>query len=598
MKGTVVGTWVKTLGRLYGKEKIHHLMQKSGIDPNKPISPLDDIDDVLVDRFIDEVSKAVSLNKEQLWKILGEDNIRAFHEMYAGFFKKENMFQFLSSMNSVHQVVKKRISGSNPPILDMEVKGKHEVHLIYRSKRGMYSYLLGLIEGTKKHFKEDVLVEELSRTGNEMAIKLLFPYEVMVKKRYLLNQILSFGLIKRLSVKVALLTFATSFLLFFFAQNLISSRIGLSLVASVSTLVGCELLFLPMIEIRREIKSLQDKNYVVSNVVYTGGDSFQQLHREICEYKKLFGEDFVGLDSITEEMQGFSKSMVGISSNMDQTSKEIADVVEKLADSAVIQSQDTNASVNMLQSNVEEIRSISLQESKNKVELEEAVHSIKDAFRTLDLTVDSLEGMLEKFESIKNKSFELKEKGTTIEEIANFVSGISYQTNLLALNASIEAARAGEMGKGFSVVADEVRILAEQSEKAARNIKENAYSFLFQMDGVVSDINEQYGTILSENQSIRHAIEETSVANEKISTVAEKMVSCAERLQSQSEQISSLFFNIERLSEITKENSSSTEIVSENVSEYAREIAKLMKNIADFEKLTKEFKDYISAFKV
>lgn len=383
-----------------------------------------------------------------------------------------------------------------------------------------------------------------------------------------------------------------------FAGEMMSSPLAGASVAAIAAGVGLELLLLPAVDIKRELVSLKDKNYVSSKRIHTGKDVFEQIHSQLHTYKDEMGEDFVGLNSITEEMQGFSRSMVNISVNMDSTSKEIADVVEKLADSAVIQSEDSCKSVDLLQSNVEEIRSISLEESQNKVELEEAVRSIKESFRTLDMTVERLDGMSEKFEEIKDKSFDLKEKGTTIEEIANLVSGISFQTNLLALNASIEAARAGETGKGFSVVADEVRILAEQSDKAARNIKDNAYGFLSQMDSVVSDINEQYQTILAENRSIRQAIDATSIANDKISTVADKMVLTAEKLQSQSEKIGSVFSYIEHLSEVTQENSTATEQVSSNVSDYAHEIEKLMKSIADFEKLTKEFKDYIGSFKM
>lgn len=598
MKGTAVGIWIKTLGRLYGEEAIQEKMEIAGMDPNKAISPLDDIEDAKVYRLMDEVSRTFSVEKNKLWQIIGEDNIRGFYETYSGFFRKNNMFQFLSSMNDVHQIVRKRISGSNPPVLDMEIHGSNEAHMIYRSKRGLHSYLMGLIEGTRKHFKEDVKIEEVSRSDGEMRVRLIFPYEIRKSKHYPINKVLALGFIKNLGGKIGVLTFVVTLAVGFLLKGLSVDYLLLPVVAAGASFAGMTLLSAPLKAIEDELQSIRDKNYVIAQDIYTGGDCYEQMHRAINEYKQSISESFTGLNSMTEEMQGFSKGMVGISVEMDKTSHDITDVVDQLSQAALTQAQETEQSVSLLQSNVESIQRISEQEAENKVELEAAVESIKESFEALDETVVSLEGMLNKFEQIKEQSTTLKNKGNEIEGIASLVSGISYQTNLLALNASIEAARAGEMGKGFAVVAEEVRTLAEQSEQAANNIKENVYSFLSQMDVVVEDINEQYQTILMENESIRKAITATDDANRKISTVAEKMVQSAEELQSQSVKIQSMFSSMESLAAIAEQNSASTESVNNNVSKYAGEIQNLMSSISDFEKLTNEFKGYIHSFKI
>lgn len=598
MKGTVVGTWINTLGKNYGFELVHQKMNQVGMDPERPISPLDDIKDDLVFRFIGEMSSSLSLEKNQLWRIIGEDNVRAFHEGYGVFFKKDNMYQFLNSMNDVHQVVRKRIAGSNPPLLDMEIQGPNEVHLTYQSKRGMYDYLWGLLEGTKKHFAEDVTFEELEKTDGKLKIKLIFPYPVIKRENYFWNKLLSIGFIKNIGGKISIFTLALTLFFGWILRGYEFNYLLIPLIAGLTTGIGHLLTDLPMKALEREIDSLMEKNYVVTREIHTGGDNYQRLHQKINQYKESIREEFIGLNSMTEEMQGFSKNIGIISNKMDKTSKDIADVVEQLSTAALTQAEETEQSVSLLQSNVESIQHISSEEADNKVELEEAVQSISESFHALNGTVVSLEGMLDKFEIIKNQSMDLKNKGTEIQGIATFVTGISYQTNLLALNASIEAARAGEMGKGFAVVAEEVRILAEQSETAANNIKDNIYGFLTQMDAVVEEINRQYQTIQSENQLIKESILSTDQANQKISTVAKKMVTSVEELQIQSEKIYAMFSNIESLAAIAEENSASTESVSNNVSNYALEIEKLMSGITDFERLTGEFKGYIQSFKI
>ena len=598
LKGTVVGTWVKTLSRMYPEDIVKEKMKVAGMDPNKAISPLDDIEDAKVFRFTNEISKQFSIKEEDLWREIGRDNIKAFYEGYSSFFKKANLFQFLNSMNDVHQVVRKRISGSNPPGLDMEIIGTNDVLLTYRSKRGMFNYLHGLIIGAKAHFNEDVKVKELYRKDGEMQLQLTFPYEVRKRKTYQINKLMALGFIRDLGAKVSIFAVIIGLIAGFLTKDVAYGYVITPVVTALFAFIGFKMLSLPLEDIKNELNALSAKNFVITTEIATGKDMYEEIHSALNKYKESVAEDFIGFNSMTEEMQGFSDTLSGISKKMDTTSKDIADVVEQLAYSATTQAEETEHGVSMLQDNVESIKNISEQENKNKTELEDALTNIKDSFKALDNTVVSLGNILEKFENVRNESINLKNKGKEIEEIASFVSSISYQTNLLALNASIEAARAGEMGRGFSVVAEEVRKLAEQSETAADNIKENVYGFLSEMDNMVSSITDQYDVINSESTSIKQAIEKTESANGKIETVAEKMLVTAVELESQSEKITSMFTNIESLAAIAEENSASTEEVSSNVTSYSEEILKLTEGINDFKKLTNEFKGYISTYKL
>lgn len=598
MKGTVVGTWVKTLSKLYPEDVVKEKMKLSGMDPETTISPLDDIADEKVYRFIKEMSKEFSISEEDLWREIGQDNVKAFHAGYSSFFDKSNMFQFLNSMNDVHQVVRKRIPGSNPPVLDIDIIGKKEAYFTYKSKRNMNNYLMGLIKGAMNHFNEDIKVEEVYRNDGEMRLKLTFPYEIRKFKKYTFNKLMSLGFIKDLGIKIAVFSLIIGTVVAFLTRELQYSYLLVPFVTAVASFIGYKLSSSPIEDIKMELMDLTRKDYIVKNQIDTGKDIYEELHNMINNYKDSIAEDFIGFNSMIQEMQSFSDTLGNISTKMDTTSKDIADVVEQLAETSTTQAFETENSVSLLQSNVESIKNISEDESKNKVELEEALEDIKMSFKALDNTVSSLENILGKFELVRDESINLKNKGKEIEGIASFVSSIAYQTNLLALNASIEAARAGEMGRGFSVVADEVRKLAEQSEKAAENIKANVYGFLNDMDSMVGSITEQNSVIQSESKSIKNAIDNTEEANAKISTVADKMVYSITELKVQSEKIYSMFESIESLAAIAEENSASTEEVSSNVTSYSEEIMKLTSGISDFKKLTNEFKGYMSEYKI
>ncbi|MDZ7834357.1 MAG: heme NO-binding domain-containing protein [Alkalibacterium sp.] len=390
MKGTVVGTWVKTLSRMYPEHIVKEKMQAAGMNPDKVISPLDNIDDQKFFAFTKEISKHFSVSEEELWRAIGKDNIQAFYDGYSSFFNKANLFHFLNSMNDVHQVVRKRIAGSKPPVLDMQIIGNNDVKLTYRSKRGMFDYLHGLLEGAKEHFGEDVTVTELSRSKEDMVVQLTFPYTVRKQKTYRLNKLLSFGFIKDTGMKLGIFTFLIGMALsFVFRNNPFIYTIS-PLVTSLAAYLAFSLLSRPMKEIRQELQSLTDKTFVITTEIDTGQDMFQTIHSSLNAYKAEVAEDFIGFNSMTEEMNGFSETLRGISSVMNDTSKEIAGIVEELAHAAGTQAEETEDSVVTLQENVTSIERISNQENENKIELEYALKTIQSSFGALNGTVDNL----------------------------------------------------------------------------------------------------------------------------------------------------------------------------------------------------------------
>ena len=599
MKGTVVSTWIKTCRKLRGDKVVDEALTNSGIDKDKVFSPLEDVDDNVVKNIMEYIARNENMSTGDLWRKIGQENITTFSEDYPAFFEHDNLYNFFDAMYEVHIIVAKRIPGAHPPILKIRPISSREAIFSYNSKRGMFDYFFGLIDGSSKYFNEKIQISEMSRTSDSIELKLTFEKDIYKNKNYILNKFMSFGFIKNINVKIALLA-----VIIFIVLDLVSTSIVKDMpeyvriiFAFASTITASSLLNKPLKVIVKDFERIKTHNYVESGEIHTN-DIYETMYENLNGYRDSVKGDFVGFKGLTDEMNTFSDNLTAISEKMSGTSEGISGVVEQVASAATTQAEDTEHTVEILNDNVESIKNVVNNEKDNKDQLENAVLSIENTFGNVKETADKLSLILNKFEEVKNTGAEIQQKVEGISEIVSLVSSISSQTNLLALNAAIEAQRAGEAGRGFSVVADEVRKLSEQTKDAVDSINVSLTEFIKDIEKLIEGVSDQFDTLKDENKRLNSAVNESSTSNERIRVVTKNMIKTSEKLTEEVESFSQVFEKIESLAAIAEENSASSEEVSADVNTYTEELKKLTGSIMDFKKLTEEFKNDLDIYKI
>ena len=597
MKGTVVATWIGTARNMWGSEVAAKAMEQAGWERSRMITPTEDISDSEVKSFIHYLTQSLGKSEDEIWMTIGKDNVGTFFKVYPAFFQQETLYSFLRSMYDVHVVVVKRIPGANPPELLIEPISEYEAILSYRSKRGMFSYLRGLLAGAAEHFKESISTEIIEKSNEHMKIKIKFPNPITHTKVYLLNKWLSFGFIKSVALKVGIAVTIIMLII-----NVLLSLAGAIVPLWSAAIVGVVATFCstvlarPLDAIYDEIANLQERKYFIETNLQTN-DHYERVMQRLGDYKKRLKREFVGFKGTTDEMNRYADNFNTIADKMKDTSNNISGVVYDVATAATNQAEETTEAVSILSGNLSTLKMVVVEQNSNKLQLEDAMEKITRGFTEVQTSATKLEHSLESFSDVKNSAGNLKVQATKITEITGMVAAIAGQTNLLALNAAIEAARAGEQGRGFAVVAEEVRKLAEQSHQHSASIASDLTVLMDIITGVVSMIEEEYDVLTIESRQLNEVVSNNTRSVSNIHSVAENIVDMIGKLEHEMTGLNSVYGKIESLAAISEENSAASEEVSASVQIYNDRLQDMMEKITAFKVVIENFSEDINQYR-
>ncbi len=325
-------------------------------------------------------------------------------------------------------------------------------------------------------------------------------------------------------------------------------------------------------------------------------DELGELSSSITIVIHSLKEILTKLNESSKKLANTSSIMRTNSNEVNVSINEIASTVGEIAESAGNQAEDTEHLVDELGS----LGDVVKQNSKSADELSLASHQIKAVSNEGLKVVNQLDEITQKNQDSFHSIFEIinttNDSAVKIGEASGLIAEIADQTNLLALNAAIEAARAGASGKGFSVIAEEIQKLSEQSTASTKVID----SMLKELTNNISNANIQSNVVkeavLIQATSVNETKEKYFAIADTVDNI-NKEITALDSVSKKMEQSRSHIMDVvTNLSAIAQENAASTEETSATTEEVNASMAIINEVCEEVDNLVTELKTLIDRF--
>lgn len=374
------------------------------------------------------------------------------------------------------------------------------------------------------------------------------------------------------------------------------------IIIGISIILGGVIAVIITISITRRLKDLQQHANKIGE-----GDLTEDIESdssdEIGDLTRSFGDMQISLRALIKTIEDNSVQLASsadeLTASAEQTSEatgQVATAIVEVASGAEKQTVGIEQNVRSL----DEISRGSLLIVRNSVEISEltkvTTDKAEEGGRAVGRTMEQMKSINLSVQESNETIRLLSKRSREIGSILEVITGIADQTNLLALNAAIEAARAGEAGKGFAVVADEVRKLAEQSQISAKQIAELIQSIQIDTENTVSKMSQ---VAVNVNDGLEISTEAIQKFNEILSSMKDimpQMESISSTAQQMSAGIQEVDATMNIIADSAKSNAATSEEVAASTEEQLasmEEITASAKSLADLaeqlEKLVRNF---------
>lgn len=319
----------------------------------------------------------------------------------------------------------------------------------------------------------------------------------------------------------------------------------------------------------------------------TSLDSLLSGHGDLTVRLPRLGQDEIGkvshsFNRFIKSLQLLMKDISATSENVRHSSKELGNLVLSNREMA----QQQASSVDLVATALHEMGCAINEVSSNT---QEVSHDAKDAEKNANKsseifsqTIAEISSLVDSVEHSATTIKTLETEAKAIVSVLDVIKGIAEQTNLLALNAAIEAARAGEQGRGFAVVADEVRTLASRTQESTGHINEMISRLQSGVKNAVMSMESGKTRVSNTVDSATLAQKSLQETTSSIGAISDRILQIASAVEEQSSVVEDINVNLTKIKDSSSQSSQDAITVERNSKDMEKEANSLHKYVGNF----------------
>ncbi|EGQ7951052.1 methyl-accepting chemotaxis protein [Vibrio vulnificus] len=353
------------------------------------------------------------------------------------------------------------------------------------------------------------------------------------------------------------------------AQNeAIVTGVILLLVSAVVMVLTLEHAYKPLLKLKKAVLGLsKGSGDLTARLTVEGGDDLAQISEGFNRF----------VQSLQGMMMQVSEASQNISSNIVQLNQTAVENEKVL----ITHSAETDQVVTAITEMSESARSVAENVTQSNRITEGASKEAKQSLEIVNNAVTTVSALVNDVEEMSNRIVSMNQDANKISEVLNVIGEISEQTNLLALNAAIEAARAGEQGRGFAVVADEVRALAARTQNSTTEISEMLSKLLDGTSSVVASMErtkQQCQSTASKTSEVSNSLNLMSGSVRDIDDVSTQIAAATEEQSTVAAELSRNMLAIRDIVTNLVASGRQTVAATESLADSNHELDKLVSN--------------------